>query len=521
ILLLACANMASLLLARAAGREQEMATRRALGAHRRQVASQLLIESLMLAAAGGVAGVAFAVGLHRILLALASGLLPRLHDVRLDLPVLGFACAISLATGLIFGLAPVLYTWSRNLAGAMRGGRGSRRPGLARARTGLVVAQVALAVVLALGAALTVKSLLALRAVDPGFDIAGIGVGRIYLDSDAYAEDAEQALYFEQLSERLQTRPEIEAAGASSGLPMDPLTIDYDLPYTLPGEDATEEDASRQAYFRTITPGYLEAVGIPLRRGRAFHDADRAESEPVALVNETFARLGWPDRDPVGESFTIWGGSRTLRIVGVVGNVRFSGPADAERAEFYVPHSQVTYGSMAVVARAFDGHAAATAIAEEALGLDPRQPVHSTATLEGLARGAVATPRFVTLLLVAFASVALALAAAGIYGVLSGWVAESRRELGVRIAIGADGPSIAGLVLRRSLATAGVGLVLGLATVQIASGPLLPFLFGVGPRDLTALGTVVSLLVAIATLASLAPALRAARLEPMDVLRLD
>ncbi len=522
ILLIACANMASLLLSRALVREREIATRRALGAQRRQLMTQLVVESVSLAALGGVLGVAIAVGLHRVLLGLATGLVPRLYDVRLDLPVLAFAIAVTLLTGVIFGLAPAAFAFTRDLAGAMRGAAASSRAGHSGwmgARQLLVVTQVSLAVVLLAASALMVRSLSELRAIDPGFRSDGVGGARIYIDDDAYPDDEHEAAYFTSLLERLRAMPGIAAAGASSGLPMDPQTIDYDLPYTLAGE--SPEGAQRQAHFRTVTPGYLETLGVPLLRGRPLALTDRRDGEQVALINETFARVAWGGRDPVGETFSIYGGRRELRVVGVVGDVRFHGPGQTTRPAFFVPYTQMTYSAMAVVARAADGGAASAAVARAALEVDRTQPVHSTFALAALERGAVAANRFYTRLLSAFSALALLLAGAGIYGVVSFWVNESRKELGVRLAIGASRPAIVGLVLRRVLPAAAAGLVVGLASIAAGVRVLEPFLFAVRPTDLRALAAVVAVLAAVALAASLMPAFRASRINPVESLRMD
>ncbi|MEM7585793.1 MAG: ADOP family duplicated permease [Acidobacteriota bacterium] len=535
ILLIACANMASLLLSRAVVREREIATRRALGAQRRQLTTQLLSESLLLSGLGGVLGVGLAFFLHRVLLDLASGLLPRLYDVRLDLPVLGFAVGISLLAGLVFGLAPAIWAFTRDLAGAMRGRRHarSRQSPMSDPRQALVVMQVAVAVVLVTAAALLLRNLAELRAVEPGFEITGLGGARVYLDDDAYSSDAQEIDYYLALLERLRATPGIVAAGASSGLPLDPLTIDYDLPYALPGEP--ESETLRQAHFRTITPGYLETLGVPLLRGRVLAASDRSDTEKVAVINETFARVAWGESNPVGESFSIYGGSRTLQVVGVVGDVRFHGPAEQTRPAFFVPHTQTSYGSMTVIARsASSGHSGdsgdhdarsaagrqvSAAVARAALATDRNQPVHSTFALADLERGAVATDRFYGHLIAAFAAVALLLAGAGIYGVVAYWVNESRRELGLRMAVGATGGDIVGLVVSRSLKTSLIGLALGMGFSGLAARGLEPFLFGVTATDSSALTAVVAVSLAAAIFASLVPAITAARIDPVRSLR--
>ena len=520
LMLIACANVASLLLSRAVGREREIATQRALGAGRLRLTFQLLTESVVLSLLGGVLGIALTGALHRLLLGLANGLVPRLHDVRIDPPVLAFAAGLSVLTGMVFGLAPALYAGATDLNRAMRqsGSVGVRRT-TSRARQGLVVVQVALAVVLVAAAALFLRSLSALSSVDTGFRTAGVGGARVYLDDNAYGNDPAELAYFEQVLERLRAMPGIVEAGATSGLPMDPQTIDYDLPYTLPGK--TEEDASRQAYFRAVSPGYLETLGVPLVRGRALSATDRTDGEPIALVNETFARTAWGDRDPVGETFGIYGGRRSLRVVGVVGDVRFHGHAEVTRPAFFVPMSQTVYGAMTVLARGRDGATASAAIAAAALEVDRRQPVHSHFALADIERAALASDRFFTRVLVAFGVIALLLAAAGMYGVLAYCVSESRRELGIRLALGASSGSIVGLVLGRSLRAAALGLATGLAIVLVLASRLEPHLYTVGSTDGWAMAAVVAVLAGFALAASMAPALRASRLDPVSTLRLD
>jgi putative ABC transport system permease protein len=523
LLLIACSNTASLLLSRAAVRAREMATRRALGAGRPQIASQLLAESLALALPSCLAGIGLAFGLHRALLALASSYLPRVHEVRLDLPILAFAVAISILSAVLFGLAPVFYTFSLNLAQQMGGGASSGG-GLGRSvpwqSRALVVSQLALAASLLLAATLMARSLLNLHTVNPGFRIQGIEAARVYLDDRAYGDDEAQEAYFRALVERLDARADVESAGATSGLPLDPITIDFDLPYTLPGEEPSTREV-KQAFFRTITPGYLETMGIPLLAGRPFDSGDRAGGRPVALVNETFARLAWPDRDPVGERFSIYSGKLELNIVGVVGDVRFGSPASPPKPEFYVPHPQASYSAMTVAVRAAGTGSASAAVAEEALALDPRQPIHSRFTLESLASAAVSTERFLTVLLIAFAAAALCLASSGIYAVVSYWVNESRREIGLRIALGAGRGSIVVRVLRRGLSMTALGFLFGLAGSFFVTRFLGHFLFGVGAGDTTSLVLVVSALSLTAFAASFVPALRASGLDPVRSLRAE
>ena len=346
ILLLACANLASLMLARVSRQRQDVATRRALGAHWSHLASQQMVESLLLALLGGAAGLGLAFGLHHAMATLGASFLPRTSDVRLDLPVLAFALAASVLTGVVVGLVPALYAFAHDLASTLRGVRSAG--GGHRTRGVLVAVQVALAVSLAVGAGLMSRTLLELGTVDTGFDPAGVGAARVYLDDESYGEDAQQLEYMGSLLDRLRQRSDVVAAGATSGLPFDPITIDYDLPYTLPGQ---EESASRQAQYRIVTPGYLDAMGILLLRGRDFDRRDHATGQQVALVNEAMVRVAWGGDDPLGETFSIFGGHRTMKVVGVVGDLAFRGPSDVARPEFYVPNDQQPFSALTVVVR--------------------------------------------------------------------------------------------------------------------------------------------------------------------------
>ena len=421
------------------------------------------------------------------------------------------------------GLIPTLHIFAHDLASTLRGVRSVG--GGHRTRGVLVATQVALAVALAVGAGLMARTLLELAAVEPGFRTEGVGAARVYVDDERYGEDAQQRLYFGALLDQLRSRPGVAQAGATSGLPFDPITIDYDLPYATRGQ---EEDGARQAQFRTITPGYLEAMGIPLLRGRALDSRDRETGERVALVNEAMVRIAWEGEDPIGDTFSIYGGNRTMRVVGVVGDLAFRGPADVARPEFYVPYDQHPFSAMTVVAKAAhleDGSAAAAgaarAISESALGLDPRQPVHSSFTLASLQSQALDQPRFLTLLLAAFAAVSLLLAAAGIYGMLAGWIADSRRDLGLRLALGAKGRDIVSLVVRRGVVAAFVGAVVGLVLARLGAAYLVPFLFGIEAGDPTVHVVVALIAVALSVGVSLLPAVRAGRIEPSRVLSMD
>ena len=524
VLLIACANMANLLLARAAVREREMATRRALGASRRRILRQVLTESGLLAILGGGLGVLLALAGHQLLIRLSPGILPRLGDVRLDLPVLGFAAAVSLATGMVFGLAPALHATGVNLGGALaeggRGAAGSRR--FRRARTALVVAQVAVAVTLLAGAGLLLRSLWGLTQVDPGFRAEGAVAARIGLDDAAYPDNDAEGQYFERLLERLRAQPGMRAAGVVSGLPMDPLGIDFAIPYEAEGQSFGEDEQRSRADFRVASSGYFASLGVPLLSGRDFDDRD-GKGKPVTIVNQTMARQVWPGENPIGRRLTIYfSGRDTYEVVGVVDDVKFRGLSAEPRPEMYLPLARAPFGWMTVVART-DGDAAALipTLRREALAIDPAQPIHSAFTVAQLVANSTADSRFYAVLLGCFAAVALALSAAGIYGVITYWVNRRTREIGLRMALGADRGAVVGIVLGRGLAVTAIGLVVGVAGAFATTRLLADMLFGVGPMDPLVLAAVAVVLAAVAVAACYLPARRASRLAPTEALRFE
>jgi putative ABC transport system permease protein len=529
VLLIACVNIANLLLVRARARRQEISLRAALGASRGRLLRQLLTESVALALFGGCLGLLFASwGIHG-LAALNPESIPRVGEVRLDGWGLLFALSISVATGLIFGLAPALHTRSSAFLASLKEDRARTGAGGRGFQRGLVVAEIALAAALVIAGGLLVRSFWALQHVDPGFQPARVLSLQIALPKASYPESAERTAFFQRALERLHTLSEVESAAAMTGLPpkrkVEAVTLRFEgLPFEPekgppPGAD----------FIQVVTREYFQALNIPLLEGRLFTPADSQASSGVALINETLARAYWPGRNPIGQRVR-WPreGSPWMTIVGVVGDVKQAGLNQKTGTEIYLLADQAaeTTGSapssMYFVLRAkVDPLRLANGVQQRIRELDPTLPVAALQPLDDVVDEAIAQPRFVTLLVMLFAAVSLLLAALGTYGVLANLVAQRSREIGVRIALGAQLRSVLAMVLSEGMRLAGAGLVLGLA-LAVAVGRLLSsLLFGVAPTDPLTFLTVGSLLAVVAFLASYVPARRAARIDPVTALRRD
>jgi putative ABC transport system permease protein len=519
VLLVACANVANLTLARAVGRRREFAVRTALGASAGRVARLVLLENLVLAAIGGAAGVLASSYALEALRGTLAERLPRIAGVSLDARVLAFATIVTLLTGLLVALAPLSHVLRPDLYGPLRQGGASRvaTGRQNRVRGGLVVAQTAMTLVLLTMAGLLVRSFVKLVDVDPGVRSEGVlsfhvGVPPARESDASYAVD-----FFRQLRERLEAIPGVQSAGLASRLPLS--GEDHSNSFRLMGE-APVPGRERSAQDRAVSPGYFRTLGIPLR-GREFSDADTRNSEPVAIVNESFARRYFPDQEVIGTSFVpSRAGGVPRRIVGVAGDARQFGLEVPAEPEFYLPHAQDPWPWLSVLVRSSGDPLHVLPAAEQAVwSLDPNLPLTSVRTMEDLRAESAAPRRMGVVSIGAFALLALTLATIGTYGVMAYIVSERLPEVAIRMALGASRRDVLQLVVGGGLRLAAVGVALGLAG-SIAAGRLLQgMLFGVSAFDVATLASAAVVLGGAALLASYVPARRAARLDPVHVLR--
>ncbi|HEX6107186.1 MAG TPA: ABC transporter permease [Gemmatimonadales bacterium] len=533
LLLIACANVAGLLLARGEARQREMALRTALGADRRRLVTQLLTESVVLALAGAALGLLLAVWALRALVLAAPPSLPRLDSIAVDGWVLGFTAAVAIASGIVFGLAPALHAARPDLTGALvEGGRGGTA-GAARQRfrRGLVVAQIALALVLIAGAGLLVQSFLRLRAVDPGFDPEGVLTARVELSPVRYERSDQIRRFYDELIRRLEELPGVGSAAAVRALPMTGQLEIGDWSFLQEGRFSSPPLPTEwtPADWQVVTPEYFRTMGIPVLQGRGVEDGDRIGAPGAVVINQTLARQVWPAGDAVGQRILLGGGgtdSIYRTVVGVVGDVRHRGLSADPRPEMYLPHQQFPAGtgtpqrSLYVVVRSSgDPASLATALHTTVAGLDPDVPLAEVQTMEE-ALGTWAAERRLTMMVVtAFALTALLLGAVGIYGIMAHLVAQRTREFGIRMALGAVPVEILRLVLRQGTWLSVLGIAAGLVGALALTRVLGDLLFRIAPTDpLTLAGTAV-LLALVAAAASAIPALRATRVDPIDALR--
>lgn len=523
VLLIACANVANLLLARATVRAREMALRAALGAARRHIVRQLMAESVLLGIGGGLLGVALAaLGMHA-LLALAPADLPRLNEVTIDGRVLAFACLLSLAACLVFGLLPA-WRASRtdlNEALAVGGARSLAGGAASRLKDALVVAEIALAVTLVTGGGLLFRSFLAMESADLGFQPGGLLIVEAHQPAGTLDEYRRVTTDFERLSGELRALPGVTAVAGVMGLPMGRYGSNGG--YEVEGVPVPEDfNRLPQAGFRLTAPGYFNAMGIPLKSGRDFSDRDHYEAEFVAIINESLARQSFAGQNPIGKRLRCGLDSPNwMTVVGVVGDTRQDAPGIAPGPELYMPLRQHPYRANEVhlaVRTAVPPESLQTAVGQLIRARHPDMALGFT-TMPALLSDAMAAPRFRTLLVGVFALLALVLAMAGVYGVINYLVARRIPEMGLRLALGARGGELARGVVGRSLRLAAAGLVVGLGLSLATTRLLESFLYGLSPSDpLTFLATAMAILAA-AAVASLAPAWRASRVDPLTALR--
>jgi len=523
VLVIACANVANMLLARALQRGREIAVRAALGASRGRIVRQLLTESFLLAAIGAIAGVVLAHWGTRSLLAANPGVLPRASDVRVDLTVLAFSSVVAVVTGLVFGLAPSLWATRSDLHETLKEGGRSGTSGVLRQRLRglLVVAELALALMLLVGAGLLLRSFARLQNVHPGFDSRSTLTLAAVLPRAKYSEPSRVVGFFEAARERLASLPGVESAALTSIVPLsggDELySIEFEGRARVPGAD------NPSALYFVVSPGYFRTMRIPLRAGRDFDPRDRDGALRVAVISESFAQRHFRGENPIGQRIRIGRNSRIIReIVGVVGDVKLYGLEDRSTPQVYEPFAQFPEGGMNFVLRtSVDPLSLGAAARKQVQAIDPDQPVTALQSLDGILADSVALPRFRTLLLGVFAAVALLLAAVGLYGVMSYSVVQRRQEIGIRMALGAGRSTVLGLVLRQAMALAACGVALGVAGAFPLSKVTETLLFEVEPRDLPTFAAVPAALLLVALAAAIIPAWRATRVDPIEALRYE
>ena len=529
VLLIACANVINLLLARADARRREIAVRGALGAGRRSILQQLLTESLLLAALGAAAGVALAQGALQVFKTLRPAGLPRADEVTIDPAALAFTAIIALACGVAFGLLPALQMSRQNLARVLNeGGRGGG-PGRVRllVRRGLVVAQLAFSVMLVVAAGLSVRSLIELQRIDLGFDDRNLLTAQVQLPATSYSEGARIVDFYRQVTERLAQLPGVAAAGGVRLLPLARTIGDWSI--TIDGRDVLPGE-NPNGDFQFATPGYLEAMGLTLIRGRWFTAADRESTPLVVVVNDTMAGRYWPSEDAIGKRFKMGGvdSSRPMMtIVGIVKPTRHNTIVEEPRAEMYLPHAQLptTTGvgaarQMALVLKTGrDPLALAGGLRDVVRAVDPNIPLADVQTMERVTATALAAPRFAAVLLGLFAALALILASIGTYATISLLVAERSGEIGIRMALGAERKTIVGSVLREGLGYAAGGIVFGVIGALVVTRLMETLLYGVTASDPLTFTAVPVVLALVALVATWAPAYRAASVNPLKTLR--
>jgi len=517
VLLVACANVANLLLARATARESELAVRAALGAGRGRLVRQLLTESLVLAALGTMAGLALAWWGTRALVRARPVELPRLDQVSVNGTVVLFTIGIALLTGILFGILPALSSTGARLSQSLReGGRGALAGVRGRrVRGALVIAEMALAVVLLVGAGLLIRSFIELTRVDPGFDPDQAVSVRVSLAGPRYDEPAARTQFFNTLFEQLKALPGVTAVGGTSGLPLTGSAAI--LSFAVEGAPPPPPGVVGEIRVQVTTPEYFTAIGGKLLSGRLLNAYDRQDAAPVVLVNRAAIARWFPDGDPVGERVLI-GPAR--EVVGVVDDVLQTSPTQPAEPEVYFPYTQNPTRTLRIVVRASSDPAAlAPRIRQEIHALDPELALDAIAPMENLVANSIARPRFYTMLLGLFATVALTLAIVGIFGVMSYIVAQRRREISVRMALGASTEEVTRMVVSGALTLAGAGLLIGVIGAFALGGVLQNQLYGVRLADPVTLSGVVLILLGSAAMASYLPAARAARIDPGLALR--
>ena len=527
VLLIACTNVANLLLARAAARGSEMAVRTALGAGRGRLVRQLLTETVLLSVFGAALGLLLAVWGVELLTNLKPEGIPRLDNVRVDATVIFFTVAIAMVTGVLFGLVPA-FAATRGLSASLKeGGRGAvTGRGGTRLRGGLVIAELALAVMLLAGAGLLMRSFIKLQAVDPGFKPEQALTFELTLPDSRYLQDPQRLAFYDDLLPRLRALPGVRSASAVLGLPLS--GVDFVISFDVMGRPPVPPADRPAMQVRVATHDYFGTLGIPLKRGRLFTENDKAGTPPVVLITESAARQYFPGEDPIGKSIALgWRRGAARRqaggeVVGIVADTRDAGLNEPHPPQIYLPFHQWPVSFMTVVMKtSVPPLSLSDAARAQVAAVDPTLPVSNIGTLDAVVAKSISQQRFYMLLLAIFAAVALVLAAIGIFGVLSYAVSQRTREIGIRMALGAREGSVIRLIVMQAMILVVCGVTAGTVAALFLSETMTKMLFSVTPTDPATYASVAGLLVAVALLASYLPARRATRVDPVIALRAE
>jgi putative ABC transport system permease protein len=524
VLLIACANVANLLLARSAARQKEIAIRAAMGASRTRVLRQMLTESILLSAIGGIAGLVLSIWLTDVLMSMLPEGAPRLEQIGIDYRVLTFALGVSTLTGILFGIVPALQASKLDVTSALKeGGRGAEGHRRTSARSLLLIGEVALSLMLLVGAGLLIKSFVRLQEVRPGFNAHNVLIANLQLPYPKY-DNQQFVEFFRQLKERLEAAPGVQAVGGSINLPLNASGYAIGRGF-IPEGRPLNVDENRDAMFSTITGDYFRALQIPLLSGRTFELRDNADGPKVVVINETIAKRHFGSAtEAIGKRLSIWRDEKFMReIVGVVGDTKAGSLTGDGGAQIYVPHAQDSHWNFMglVIRTAGDPAAFASTLRREVQALDKDQPVYSVRTMDDVVANSLGTRRVSMQLFTVFAIAALLLAAVGIYGAMAYSVTQRTQEIGIRMALGAQKSDVLRLVVRQGMTLAAIGVIAGLAGAFGLTRVIANLLFGVGASDPATFIAISLLLVGVAFIACYLPARRATLVDPIEALRAE
>jgi putative ABC transport system permease protein len=522
MLLIACANIANLLLARAASRQKEIAIRTALGASRLRIVRLLLTESLMLSLAGGGLGFLLALWGSDALMALAPENIPRLNEIGVDARVFAFTLAVSLVTGIVFGLIPAVHAAKPNLNQDLKeGSKGSMSSGAGkRTRSVLVAVEVALSLVLLVGAGLMIKSFIKLRQTNPGFNPDNVLAVNFTLSDFKYPEDRQQAAFFQEALERIQSLTGVQSAAATTALPLTVSMSGSD--FRIEGRPEPEAGKEMIIYKSSVSPGYFRTLGIPLMKGRDFSERDKSDAPHTAIINNDLARIYFPNEDPINKRITFDDGGSWISIVGVSGDVKQLGLDSGARPEVYFPYFQAPAPTMSIVVRsASEPSGLINAVKSQIQAIDKDLPLDDAETMQKMLANSNSGRRFNMLLLIIFALVALVLAVVGIYGVMSYTVTQRTHEIGIRVAIGAQSRDVFRMVIGQGMILAMIGIAFGLVGAFALTRLMKTMLFGVEATDPATFVSIALLLTGVALVACYIPSRRATKVDPLVALRYE